>query len=209
MPHFIAAAHGEAAGAAGMDRFSVIEKDNGMVLMVADGAGGISGGARAADMVVELLREVTYQDFEPDDIVSWITFFTRLDSDLLEDADAGETTAVIAFITPRGIYGASVGDSGAWMISPAKVKDLSREQKRKPLLGTGFAAPCPFQAGPLQGTLLLATDGLFKYASSKAIAAAAMEPDLNHAAERLVSLVRLPSGKLQDDVAVVLCRSSQ
>jgi hypothetical protein len=43
--------------------------------------------------------------------------------------------------------GASVGDSSAWLISPAgEVTDLTAQQRRRPLLGSGEALPVQFEA---------------------------------------------------------------
>src|SRR5262249_7289847 len=99
--------------------------------------------------------------------------------------------------------GASVGDSGAWLIDP--FVDLTSAQKRKPLIGSGRACPVPF-ASPFAGTLLLASDGLFKYAAQSRIRQLAAHPELERIPEMLVDAVRLPSGNLQDDVAVMICR---
>jgi serine/threonine protein phosphatase PrpC len=59
----------------------------------------------------------------------------------------------------------------------------------------------------LRGTLLLASDGLFKYARRADIARIATGPDLEVTAAELIENVRLRSGDLQDDVSVVLCRA--
>ena len=53
---------------------------------------------------------------------------------------------------------------------------------------------------------MVASDGLLKYAPRAALARLAGMADLAAAATALVELVRLPTGDLQDDVAVVLCR---
>jgi hypothetical protein len=58
-------------------------------------------------------------------------------------------------------------------------------------------------------TLLLASDGLLRYGRASDITRIASGPDLDAAARALVELVRLPSGTLQDDVAVVLCRRAE
>ncbi len=68
--------------------------------------------------------------------------------------------------------------------------DLDRDVKR---LGGG------------QSTLV-ASDGLLRYAKRSDIARVANGPDLAVAARALVDLVRLPTGGLQDDVSIVLCR---
>ena len=55
-------------------------------------------------------------------------------------------------------------------------------------------------------TLIVASDGLLRYAKQQDIERISRGPDLATAARSLVELVRLPSRALQDDVAVVLCR---
>src|SRR5204862_483704 len=84
---------------------------------------------------------------------------------------------------------------------------LSQRQQRKPLLGSGGALPVPFEAEFAGGTLLIASDGLFNYAAADRIQGALSEPDLRLVASRLVELVRLPSGALWDDIAVMVCRA--
>jgi hypothetical protein len=59
---------------------------------------------------------------------------------------------------------------------------------------------------PAESTLLVASDGLLRYANSNVIARIARGRSLAAAANALLELVRLPSGHTQDDVAVVLCR---
>lgn len=69
--------------------------------------------------------------------------------------------------------------------------------------------PCTDQLeAAFKGTLLLATDGLLKYASAKSICDTARGPDLDAVPCRLVELVRLRSGGLQDDVGIIACRSA-
>lgn len=41
----------------GEDRLAIFSHEDHLILIMADGAGGISGGARAADMLIELVRE--------------------------------------------------------------------------------------------------------------------------------------------------------
>jgi hypothetical protein len=48
---------------------------------------------------------------------------------------------------------------------------------------------------PFDGTLLVASDGLFRYATTH---------DIVRNLDRLVDLVRLPNGALQDDISVVI-----
>jgi serine/threonine protein phosphatase PrpC len=189
------------------DRVDVIRCGQALVLVVADGAGGRSGAAEAADAAVRAIRErILREPVERWQPHRWSMLLADVDGLLSEDPASGETTAVVACVSSRGIAGASVGDSEAWLVGAGGVDDLTEDQHRKPCLGTGAAFPVPFGPRPLSGTLLLGSDGLFKYADPDAIAAAARDEDLEHATARLLELVRLPSGALPDDVAVILCR---
>jgi PPM family protein phosphatase len=116
----------------------------------------------------------------------------------------GEATAVIAILVDGQVWGASVGDSGAWLISTSGIVDLTRDQKRKPLLGSGNAIPIGF--GPLAcvSRLLLGSDGLFEYVPHERIRDLSNSLPLANAAAALVDAARLPSGALQDDVAVIV-----
>jgi serine/threonine protein phosphatase PrpC len=54
------------------------------------------------------------------------------------------------------------------------------------------------------GRLLLASDGLIKYATAEQVSGLATQGSVAAAANALANYVRLPSGALRDDVAVVL-----
>ena len=181
------------------DRVAVRHDEAGLILVLADGAGGVGGGAAAAQAVV-------------DGVATW-TPATRTAEDVIRDLDhrlaviGGQSTAVILSLSATGIMGASVGDSAAWLVRDGSVEDLTNAQHRKPLVGSGASAPVAFSTGPLRGgTLLVASDGLLKYAKRDDIARVAVQPGLESAAAALVALVALRSGEVPDDVAVVLCR---
>jgi PPM family protein phosphatase len=165
--------------------------------VVADGAGGMADGARAAERVIELAHDAR----GPTDLTSLLR---RIDAAIASDKRAGETTGIVVVVRGALVSGASVGDSAAWMVAPREVIDLTEHQNRKPLLGSGKATPRAFGPVPLRGRLLVASDGLFKYARRDAIVAAASLPDIEAAADALVAAARLPSGALQDDIAIVL-----
>ena len=174
-----------AQGKAGQDRAAVFERPGAHVVVLADGAGGSGDGAVAAQAVISAVYR---------------------GANLAKLELPGETTAVFMTVTPAGIDGASVGDSGAWLVRATSISDLTEAQHRKPLLGAG-AELIRFRSGPLgEATLLVASDGLLKYAHPADIARIARGPDLAIAARELVELVRLPTGGLQDDVAIILCR---
>jgi hypothetical protein len=78
-----------------------------------------------------------------------------------------ENTAVILTVDAT-ITGASVGDSGAWLLRDSRIVDLTAGQRRKPLVGRG-CAPFRIEPIPFDGTLLVASDGLFAYAKPRDI----------------------------------------
>ena len=82
--------------------------------------------------------------------------------------------------------------------------DLTARQRRRPLLGSGEALPVQFQASHRGERVLVASDGLVKYATVEQICAIAIQGSVAEAADALANCVRLPSGALQDDVAVVV-----
>jgi PPM family protein phosphatase len=175
----------------GHDRAAVIERPEGLVVALADGAGGTGNGAMAAQAVIDAVA--AGQEWQ------------ALDDDPARLAH-GQTTAVVLTVDATGIIGASVGDSEAWLIGD-DVVNLTERQVRKPLLGSG-CMPVGFAAGPIgDATLLVASDGLVRYAKQHDIARIARGADVGAAARALVELVRLPSGGFQDAVAVVLVRA--
>jgi serine/threonine protein phosphatase PrpC len=188
------------------DRAAVIEVGETTVLVVADGAGGRPGGARAAEMMIRVVRDSLAESPRCYDPRFWCNILQQADQALVEDTEAGESTAVVVAVRELSIIGASVGDSGAWLIAETALHELTARQQRKPFLGTGMAFPAPFILTGIPGTLLVASDGLFNYTGHDAIGSVVRGSNLEAAARALVDLVRLPSGRLQDDVAVVLCR---
>jgi serine/threonine protein phosphatase PrpC len=66
--------------------------------------------------------------------------------------------------------------------------------------------PVSFTRGLLEGTLLVASDGLLKNTSLEKITATILTADFDDAASKLVELVRYQSGALPDDVSVLLVR---
>jgi PPM family protein phosphatase len=185
----------EVAGAsgAGQDRAAVFTRGDQLLIVLADGAGGSGKGALAAETIVAAVGAADHED--------WSSLLLELEPGL-----GGESTAVIVKFRGDRVTGVSVGDSGAWWIDAAGILDLTEKQIRKPLVG-GECSPFAFRVRGLErGTLLVASDGLFNYAKPDDIARVALGPDLPAAALALIDLVRLPTGALQDDVSVVLCR---
>jgi serine/threonine protein phosphatase PrpC len=180
----------------GEDRAEVFSRPEGHLLVLADGAGGTSGGAAAADAV--LASALT---FFPNSCSDCVRFLQNLDQKL---TTVGQSTVVVVFLTDSIVWGASVGDSSAWLIGPTDIADLTQHQKAKPLLGSGNAVPIGFGPLPFVGRVLVGSDGLFKYVSHDRIATLAGSLPCDDAAAALVDAARLRSGALQDDIAVIV-----
>src|SRR5258705_8600499 len=138
------------------DRGAVIHCGAGLVHVVADGAGGISGGKEAAVMAVELVRQQAQQLC---DSAACAKLLQEMDRRITQDPVAGETTCALAVVTGNLIFGASVGDSGIWIIGPGAVTNVTERQSRKPFIGSGSAWAVEFTQPRVAGDrLLLATD---------------------------------------------------
>lgn len=179
--------------ASGEDRVASVRTADGFILAVADGSGGMSGGAAAAELAVRMVSEGR---------APWAEVIRRVDAAL----NGGQCALLIAAIAGTKIAGASVGDCGAWLIGE-QVEELAARQVRKPLAGSRKATPVAFESELGAATLLLASDGLFNYARREQILEVARGTDLDAAANALASLPRMRSGALPDDVSVILCRS--
>lgn len=181
------------------DRIDVLADGDRTLIVVADGAGGTGSGYLAAETVV---RETRANYREIHNSTGWSRFLSQLDVRI----QSGEATAVIVDIRPDRILGASVGDSCAWVVDGPNTTDLTRTQARKPLLGSHMAKPAPFWHGPLNGLLLVGSDGFFSYAKRDQITRLIARTDFWALPRACVDMVRLPSGKLWDDTAIVACR---
>jgi len=193
------------AQAQGQDRADVLQSAEGLVIVVADGAGGIIGGGEAADAVLAAFRMLP----PTRDAITKYGFGARellaLDEMMYDDPQCGQAAAVAVAIGHGMVVGASVGDSQAWLIDQTGHASLTAGQARTPFLGSGGAVPRAFKTDAVQARLLVATDGLFRYAAAEDICEAARTGRVEDAAGALIELAQLPSGELMDDVAVVLC----
>jgi serine/threonine protein phosphatase PrpC len=200
-------------GDASEDRWAVIERPNGgLLLVVADGVGGRPNGGAAAEIAVRLVHDL-HAEVKAGDADGWAELVTHIDGELAGNDAVGETTLVLVEATQRRLAGASAGDSEAWRLlatldAPAEV--LTAEQRAKPFVGSGMARAVGFRSGPLAPgeTLLVATDGLFKYADAECIREATREPDIDTAARVVGEMARgSTSRRLYDDLALILCRA--
>jgi PPM family protein phosphatase len=194
----------QAGGSELQDRAEFFWNGSNLILVLADGAGGLSGGAEAANFIIEsVTKRIGSAVSKPQQLNEVLA---SLDQEMAASGAYGETTCVIVVASESGIVGTSVGDSGALLFSKAGAENLTAHQVRKPLLGSGRVIPVSFSHGFLDGTLLVASDGLLKYTSQEKIAAKILAADFESAASQLIDLVRYQSGALPDDVSVLLAR---
>jgi serine/threonine protein phosphatase PrpC len=194
-------AHKTENGGRNEDRVLIEHFGSRTLAVVADGAGGTGGGAAAAatacSLAVQRMRTGSTGTAE-----DWQRCLYEMDQVLFRTG--GQCTAVVVEISEGSIVGASVGDSAAWMLTGNAIVDLTENQQRKPLLGSDEVLPVGF--GPIKwsGRLLIATDGLFNYATESEIAQRAMGATIDEAVANLIAGVRLKTGVLQDDVGIIL-----
>jgi serine/threonine protein phosphatase PrpC len=185
----------------GQDRAIAIPAAGGHLVAVADGAGGSGGRAIAAEHLIAFVSEFASKAASTD----WFEALCEFDDQLSVRPSSGQTTAIVAFVDVERVIGASVGDSSAWIIPLAgHAIDLTARQRRKPLLGYGEALPVQFESERFRKRVLIGSDGLFKYATADRICALATRGSVAEAACALAGCVQLPSGALNDDVAVAI-----
>ena len=186
------------------DRADVITRSDATVLVLADGAGGISGGAQAGDVFLRAARAAVERLRTAEDCTRLLA---QIDQELTRRKDCGETTGIVTVVGGRKIFGASVGDSAAWLFANDGNGELTRGQPRKPLLGSGkVRTPRSFEWDIEEGTVVVASDGLWNYASLPAIQSRVRSRDSTALAGRLAELARLPSGSFPDDVSIITCQ---
>lgn len=193
-----------AAGKRCADRVFSRHVGSRLLVMVADGAGNSAAGETAAAALAASVEgaqwpDVVSADFCVDLLANW-------DAEIAAAGHGGESTCVVLIADSGRIVGASVGDSEAWFDDGVRSICLTESQRRKPLLGSGESVPVGFAQAISTGTLLVASDGLFKYVSAQDIQRLIRQESLVHAADGLVASPRLASGSWPDDLGLVLSR---
>ena len=188
------------------DAVRVLQIGDHVAFAVADGAGGLSGGARAAQLVVEGF-ERAIEKAAVDQLTSDMlcALLLELDAQIQRDRDAGESTAVVGLLRDRRLVGASVGDSEVWRVPHVGSHEVLTSGQQKPRLGSGRATPVGFHSNVGDALVLAATDGLFHAVSSTTICSLLRDEP---SPKKLIAAARSKSGKLYDDIGIVLVSSS-
>jgi serine/threonine protein phosphatase PrpC len=191
------------------DLSAIFERGDSLVVVVADGGGGIRGGGAASRGLVGVVGSaVKNPAFPLERIEAWMELFKTADAGLAANR-TGETTGVVLVLGPRRLIGISTGNSEAWVVTPEGIDNLTVSQRTRDRLGSSTAFSTTFDRPAPADPLLIASDGLFKFAAMDVIARRVRgdaADSIDVAAERLVELVRFKPGKVAEDIAVVLIR---
>ena len=195
------ASRSQAKQGKGQDRIKVSRIDSSTVAAVlADGAAGVSGSARAAELVVEKLSQEL-----PADYASLFDSILDLDRRLQVDSQAGLTTVVAVYAVGAEFFGAVIGDSDALLVTSGEIRNLGAEKEVKRLLGDGEAFPTMFSGSLTNSVLLLCSDGLSKYIQlSDVLDICSRLDDPSSIADGLLGSVELVGTELQDDVSLIV-----
>jgi len=188
----------------GQDRVAVKNHGDLYTIVLADGAGGTFGGEEAATHVVSKLSKQIFPQFP----VILVDAILDVDSDLMQSSIMGESTAVLVAFDGANYTGVAVGDSEAYSFRSGVLTTLAEHKEVKPVLGATGCFPASFHGELTDGRMLICSDGLWKYMSSASISNSLGQLNLEDAADSLLDSVKLPNGKLQDDVSFVLVENS-
>jgi serine/threonine protein phosphatase PrpC len=193
-------------GAHAQDACEIFERDDILVVALADGGGGMRGGEAASRRLIALVESaVKDRAFPLEGLSAWLDLFKSADAGLAEQR-AGETTGIVVVLGPRRLIGVSTGDSEAWVVTSTRTDNLTVGQHTRQRLGSNRATPTAFERPAPTDVLVVASDGLFKFAAIDVIADVVRAQAIGPAAKGLVELVRLRSGKVAEDVAIALVR---
>src|SRR5207249_2882281 len=122
------------------------------------------------------------------------------------DPAAGLTTLIGLCVTSGEVVGAANGDSAAVLACASRpALMLTERQAKNPPIGSGMAAVTGFRAALARPwTLLLMTDGVWKYAGWDKVRACAAGADGEAIRDTLRTAVRLRSGAFPDDFTLVV-----
>lgn len=137
------------------DRLSVLRDAHRTLIALADGVGSGPAAQTAAARAVDELARCFRNGVLPDNPRDWEMVLEGIDHSLLSDRAAGETSVLVMLVQQGVVVGASVGDSVAYMVTPAgDAKLLSARHRPGPRVGTGMAVPIGFGPVTIDGNLV-------------------------------------------------------
>lgn len=186
------------------DAFALQPCPGGWLVALADGQGGRSGGARAAQMACA----VAIAEFLAG--ANWDDALIAADNAVAADRSAGFTTLVALHVEADRVSGASCGDSAAVAVcGESAPRVLTSRQFKNPPVGSGEADFVPFQmklSPPWK--VLVMSDGVWKFASWDRVWDCAARLSGEELLAELQDAARLKyTGEFQDDFTVLLLES--
>jgi serine/threonine protein phosphatase PrpC len=187
-----------------------IEKlDDAWIGAIADGQGGRAGGAKASSLACESIMAAVRNSPSgfPVDPPFWRALFATADRAVHDDSEAGLTTLIAFCVKDGHVYGASCGDSAAYLChARVYVNNLTLRQDKNPQIGSGITA-CTYFISPVvkPWSLLVMTDGVWKYVGWERINDILKRVGGEEFRSELTAAGRLPgSGKFPDDFSFAL-----
>jgi PPM family protein phosphatase len=179
---------------------------------LADGQGGRSGGAAAAQLACRIVIDAALA--QPIASLSkpqtWIDALRRADEGVLADSVAGYTTLIGFAVVGGRVVGASSGDSALWVAgADGRATELTARQAKNPPIGSGSVLPMSFAAELSDSWVVLAvSDGVWKYVGRDGIQAVLRENRGQVLLDALLARARVPrSGGLQDDFTAIVLQA--
>ena len=197
------------------DSWLVRDQRGVMLLAVADGVGGVAGGEQASAAAIDTLARRFYEALATQDLRASLTAAIREANDAVVRAAAGRgqssaTTLVVAAIRRDEATIANVGDSRAYLVRGASVRQITADHSgARPNEITRFVGdergiqPDVFVESLRAGDrLVLCSDGLTRHVQDGEIAARSAMTEPARAAGELVDLANERGG--EDNVTVVI-----
>jgi serine/threonine protein phosphatase PrpC len=184
-----------------------------LIIALADGQGGRSGGARAARIAVDAAMDAalhTSPERLREQPAAWRGILHHADEAVFGDPDAG-FASLVGFAAADGaiLTGASCGDSAVLVAADGATQVVTDHQYKNPPCGSGDANFVPFRgAASPRRSILAMTDGVWKFAGWDSIADAACELHGQPLIDALAGRARLPgSGTFPDDFTLLVLES--
>jgi hypothetical protein len=185
-----------------------------LLVAIADGQGGQSGGGRAARVAVRAVVAAAVHH-EPAKLqynqYLWREILHEADDAVLADPDAGFTTLIGFAAGESGgpILGASSGDSAVLLVNGGEPVECTSHQYKNPPVGSGEARFVPFSGTRGSSWRVLAmTDGVWKYAGWETVREESRGRRGQAIVDAIAARARLPrSGAFPDDFTLVLVES--
>ena len=188
----------------GADRVAWLRLDHADVLLLADGAGNSSKGARAAEAFVSIASSAAHSARQPESTDYWEMVLRSIDSSVMRSCDGGLTTGVVVVCGAAEVWAASVGDSAAWLVHRAELTPLLEAGPSGNLLGSGRCRPRTFRSHHRGGRVVLTSDGVHKYLERDFLAIALGLDTLEESLDAMLTATLDGVGNRLDDAAVVL-----